>query len=225
MPAGKKTWNEFAEKDPWFYIASNQEEWTSADFYAAGRAILDTVSSWLEPLNKSVAVEIGSGLGRLTANLAQIFERVEATDVSPEMIDRAKRLELPENITWTATDGRLPVDDSSADLVYSYNVMQHIPGRHEVSGYLREIERVLNARGRGIVQFDTAPRPLWQRTAKRLPDFMLPRTQRRFIRRYPIPVEELRRMVAAAGLLIADERGAATREHYLLLAPGGASAQ
>jgi ubiquinone/menaquinone biosynthesis C-methylase UbiE len=219
MPVGKKTWDEFAEKDPKFYIASNREEWTNVDFYAAGKAILDTVAAWLDPLGRSLAVEIGSGLGRLTANLAEIFERVEATDVSSEMIRQAQKLDLPGNIIWTATDGRLPIADGSADLVYSYNVMQHIPVRDEVSGYLRETARVLNPAGRGVIQFDTAPRPLWQRTVKRLPDFMLPRTQRRFIRRYPIPVDELREMVTSAGLRIADERDAATREHYLLLAP------
>lgn len=219
MPVGKERWDRFAAEDPRFYIASNREEWTNDEFYAAGAAILETVADWLEPLRKGLAVEIGSGLGRITANLARQFERVEATDVSPEMIRQARELGLGENITWTATDGRLPVADGSADLVYSYNVMQHIPNRAEVAAYLREIARVLGPEGRGVIQFDTQPRPLWQRAIKQLPDFMLPRTQRRFIRRYPIPIDALRQMVADAGLGVADQRGAGTPEHYLLLAP------
>ena len=217
MAAGEKHWQRFAREDPEFYIAAQRSEWTQAAFYANGAEILDKYSDWIEPLATRSAVEIGAGLGRITVHLAARFDRVLATDISSEMICQAEQRELPDNITWTVTDGHLPADECSVDLVFSYNVMQHIPLRPEIDSYLREMHRVLGVAGRAVVQYDSAPRPLWQRLAQRLPDRLLPRTQRRFIRRYPVPADELAAMIRAAGLEILDERGRGTREHDVLL--------
>ena len=133
------------------------------------------------------------------------------------MMRQAQQRQLPANISWTVTAGRLPVEDHSADLVFSYNVMQHVPVRSEIDAYLREIHRVLKNDGRAIVQYDSASRPLWQRLAQRLPDSLLPRTQRRFIRRYSILADELYALIRAAGLEIIEERRMRTREHDVFL--------
>lgn len=214
---GKAQWERFAREDPEFYIAAQRSEWTEASFYANGAEILAHYEDWIAPLGTERAVEIGCGLGRITVHLAARFTYVHASDVSSEMVRRAQRRKLPENIDWTVTDARLPAKDRSADLVFSYNVMQHIPAKAEIDSYLREIHRVLKLDGRAVVQYDSAPRPLWQRIAQRLPDQLLPRTQRRFIRRYPIPAEQLSVMIRAAGLKIVNERGRGSREHDVLL--------
>lgn len=218
MSNSEKYWDRFAREDPDFYIASQRTHWTKEAFYANGAEILAKYEDWIAPLGNKCAVEIGSGLGRLTVHLAARFSCVHASDISSEMVSKAQRLALPENIRWTVTGGGLPADDRSADLVFSYNVMQHIPDRAAILGYLREIHRVLKPGGRAVMQYDTSPpRPLWQRTAQKLPDRLLPRTQRRYIRRYPIPAEQLNVMIRAAGLTIISERGRHTREHNVLL--------
>lgn len=217
MSAGEEHWERFARQDPEFYIAAQRSTWTDEAFYANGAEILSQYKDWIAPLAHRRAVEIGSGLGRITVHLAKRFDDVSASDISGEMIRQAQQRALPDNITWTVTNARLPAVDSSTDLVFSYNVMQHIPARSEIASYLREIRRVLKPDGRAVIQYDSAHRPLWQRLAQRLPDRLLPRTQRRFIRRYPIPVAELTAMIVAAGLEIADERGSGTREHDVLL--------
>lgn len=214
---GEEHWERFARNDPEFYVAAQRSEWTQAAFYANGAEILAQYKGWIDPLGTERAVEIGSGLGRITVHLAERFNHVHASDISSEMMRRAQERDLPDNISWTVTKGRLPADDRTADLVFSYNVMQHIPARPEVDAYLREIHRVLKLDGRAIVQYDSASRPLWQRLAQTLPDRLLPRTQRRFIRRYSIPAEELTSMIRWAELEIVDERGRSTREHDVLL--------
>ena len=220
MAEGEQHWERFAREDAEFYIAAQRSEWTQAAFYANGAEILARYADWIEPLATENAVEIGSGLGRIAVHLAARFDHVHATDISSEMIRRARQRELPDNITWTVTDGRLPADERSTDLVFSYNVMQHIPALSEIDAYLCEIHRVLRPDGRAVVQYDSASRPLWQRLAQRLPDRLLPRTQRRFIRRYPIPAPKLDAMICTAGLEIVDERGRGTREHDVLMSVG-----
>lgn len=219
MSVGKATWDQFAAEDPQFYIASNRPAWDDDEFYASGASILSHIERWLPRLNTGHAVEIGAGLGRITVHLAGMFDRVDATDVSPRMVEQARAKGLPENITWTQTDGRLPADDGTVDFVYSFNVMQHVPLVAEIEGYMREIRRVLRPDGHAAIQYDIRPRPLWQRSVLLMPDPLLPRTSRRFIRRYPVPLTDLHAMAARSGLEVLDEFDKAPHEHYMLFAP------
>jgi SAM-dependent methyltransferase len=219
MAVGKTTWDQFATEDPQFYIASNRATWDDDAFYASGAAILAHIDRWLPNVRTGHAVEIGAGLGRITAHLARRFDRVDATDVSPRMIEQARAKGLPANITWTQTDGRLPAGDGTVDFVYSFNVMQHVPRLAEIEAYLHEIRRVLRSDGRAAIQYDIHLRPLWQRPVLMLPDPMLPRTARRFIRRYPIALGDLHAMAARAGLDVVEEFDQAPHEHYVLFAP------
>lgn len=219
MPAGKTAWDRFAAEDPRFYIASNRTRWDDDAFYASGAAILAHIDRWLPGVRTGHAVEIGAGLGRVTVHLAARFDRVDATDVSPRMIEQARAKGLADNITWTQTNGRLPADDATVDFVYSFNVMQHIPCTSEIEACLREVRRVLRPDGKAAIQFDVRVRPRWHRPILQLPDPMLPRTARRFIRRYPIALGDLHALVARAGLAVVDEFDQAPHEHYVLLAP------
>ena len=95
-------------------------------------------------------VEIGCGVGRMTEFLARDFGFVDAVDVAPAMIQGARRRlgHLP-NIAFHAGRGSdlEPVEDGSADLVFSYIVFQHIPSRTVIESYVREAARVLRDGG------------------------------------------------------------------------------
>jgi hypothetical protein len=67
------------------------------------------------------------------------------------------------------------------------------------------------------VQFDSRPYRPVERLVLALPDAALPRTRRRYIRRYRLPAHRSAALAALAGLRVADERGCATAEHLLLL--------
>jgi ubiquinone/menaquinone biosynthesis C-methylase UbiE len=108
-------------------------------------------------------------------------------------------------------------ENDTFDLVYSYIVFQHIPEEAVIESYLREISRVLKPGGRAALQFDTRPEGALVKLYKSLPDSLLPRPHRRFIRRYRRRPERLQILMEGAGLTIADEQGRRTAEHFFLL--------
>jgi SAM-dependent methyltransferase len=99
-------------------------------------------------------IEVGCGPGRMTAVLAERFDRVVAVDVSAGMLDRARDAVTAPNVDFRLVTGdRLDtVEDSSADAVVCYLVLQHLPERHNVLGYLGELARVLSPAGSAFVQ-------------------------------------------------------------------------
>jgi SAM-dependent methyltransferase len=115
-----------------------------------------------------VCVEVGCGPGRMTAQLADRFDRVLALDVSPAMIERARAAVTAENVEFQAVSGEGldGVEAESADTLVCYLVLQHLPRRALVERYLYEFARVLNATGDAFVQLpvlDRGPGPaLWR---------------------------------------------------------------
>src|SRR5215831_8412004 len=101
-----------------------------------------------------VCVEVGCGPGRMTGLLAERFARVVAVDVSPAMLGRARRATRAENVDFrlVSGEGLDAVQGGTADVLVCYLVLQHLPGRALIQGYLSEIGRVLGKGGRGYVQ-------------------------------------------------------------------------
>jgi SAM-dependent methyltransferase len=113
-------------------------------------------------------VEVGCGPGRMTGVLAERFERVVAVDVSEAMLERARTTIEAPNVDFGLVSGdRLDtVEDGSADALLCYLVLQHLPERQVVLGYLEEFARVLSPAGSAFVQLpvmDDGVRPrLWR---------------------------------------------------------------
>ncbi len=99
-------------------------------------------------------VEVGCGPGRMTAALAQRFDRVVAVDVSPEMLAQARRNVAADNVEFRPVPGDTlsGIDDSIADVLVCYLVLQHLPTRAVVLSYLEEFARVLKTTGEAFVQ-------------------------------------------------------------------------
>ena len=104
------------------------------------------------------ALEIGSGTGYFSLNLAQlgVIERLTATDISPGMLKRlaATAAELGlERVETVSTEAEvLPFEDESFDLVFGHAVLHHIP---DVDRAFVEFKRVL--RPGGVVAFAGEP--------------------------------------------------------------------
>ena len=75
-----------------------------------------------------------------------------------------------------------------------------------------------------MIQFDTRRDGLALRLYRALPDPLLPRAHRRFLRRYRRDAAVLRDLMRAAGLAIVEERHAGSDQHFFLLAPAPRSA-
>jgi SAM-dependent methyltransferase len=149
----REDWDRRAREDAESYIYTGESD----DFARSGEAnYKQLVRPYLPILlfgrraHDCRVVEIGCGIGRMSEWFAREFGLVEAVDVSPVMIERARRrLRTFPNITFHAGNGSdlAPIADSSADLVFSYIVFQHIPSQEAIEGYVRDAARVLKDGG------------------------------------------------------------------------------
>lgn len=123
-------------------------------------------------------VEVGCGPGRMTAALAERFDRVLALDVSPEMLERARSAVRDERVEFHAVSGeRLDgITDGIADVLICYLVLQHLPSRAAVLSYLSEFARVLAPRGEAFVQLPVLEHGLLPRAWRALRSALVPLT-------------------------------------------------
>lgn len=153
----KAFWNDAARDNAAWYIATGYTA-EDAAFFESGRREVDEFLrlGGLALTKADTLLEIGSGVGRMTRELARRAGRVIAGDVSGEMLARAAaNLADLTNVDYLelAGDGALPVDDSSVDAVFSYITMQHVPTVSAQEKYLTEAVRVLRSGGWAYIQF------------------------------------------------------------------------
>jgi SAM-dependent methyltransferase len=154
-------------------------------------------------------VEVGCGPGRMTAALAERFDRVLALDVSPAMLERARVAVPDERVEFRAVSGeRLDgVDDGIADVLVCYLVLQHLPTRPAVLSYLAEFARVLAPEGEAFVQLPVLDDNVRARAWRALRSALVPLTalgptRRREFRGFRLTRGELDAGLAGVGLRI-----------------------
>jgi SAM-dependent methyltransferase len=82
-------------------------------------------------VDRQTLVEIGAGIGRMTASFSRMFARVVACDLDGAFLERCRetvaQFGRPERLqTCHVDDGRtLLIADDSADLTFSYITLQH----------------------------------------------------------------------------------------------------
>jgi ubiquinone/menaquinone biosynthesis C-methylase UbiE len=150
-------WKLWGERDPLFGVASwpgrergGAQPWTDEEFYALGEDWNDFAQAWQRTVGfkAGTVLEIGSGAGRITRRLAEVFERVVATDVSPHMLQYARTRIANSNIAWQVSDGdTIPWADDAADAVFSCHVFQHFPDNAAQLQAFAEVRRVLKSGG------------------------------------------------------------------------------
>jgi len=116
------------------------------------RAEIDALAADL-PRPGARILEIGAGTGRQAAELAQAGYAVEAIEI-PDSNYAQERL-----FPLTDYDGRhIPFPDASFDVVFSSNVLEHVPDLPQIH---REIRRVLRPDGFCLHVLPTASWRLW----------------------------------------------------------------
>jgi SAM-dependent methyltransferase len=194
----------------WDALASDPDAYVGDP--ASGRSELESLFARLgaDPRG-GTCVEVGCGPGRMTAALAERFDRVVGLDVSPAMLERARENVRDGHVEFRAVSGeRLDgVDDAIADALVCYLVLQHLPERSAVESYLREFARVLAPNGEGFVQLPVLdggrlPRA-WRATRSALVPLtaFLGPTRRPAFRGFRLTRPELDAAVARAGLRVA----------------------
>lgn len=159
----RQYWDERAIENAAWYVDTTLsfDEPDMEQFLADGaRIVRDALDGApAEPRRHELAVEIGSGLGRVVKSLADRFDHVVGIDISPEMVERAGQLVADPRVELRLGDGRslAGIADASVDLVLSFTVLQHIPDPKIIEGYLREAGRVLRPGGLLVFQWNNEP--------------------------------------------------------------------
>jgi SAM-dependent methyltransferase len=162
----RQFWDARARENAAWYVDTSlsYDEPDMDQFMATGRVVVDEalLSAPVRPAQHGRAVEIGPGLGRICAALAEHFDSVVGIDVSAEMVERARALVPDDRVELLVGDGvgLRPIPDASVDFVTSFTVMQHLTSRKLVLGYLREGARVLRPGGVLAIQWNNLPHPL-----------------------------------------------------------------
>ena len=105
-------------------------------------------------------VEIGCGIGRMTASFSRMFAKVIACDLDAAFLERCRetvaQFGRPERLqTSHVADGRtLALPDDSADLVFSYITLQHCH-HDDALALAREAVRVTKPGGHIALNFRT----------------------------------------------------------------------
>ncbi len=191
-------------------------------FFANGEVIVDEAlrEALSLPNGGHLAVEIGSGLGRLCKALAPRFDRVVGVDISPTMVERAQVLVEDPNVSFVLGDGSsiVGVADGEADLVLSFTVFQHIPSVAVIDGYLRDAGRVLRPGGLLVFQWNNEKGAVRWRL-RRWWLALLQRTRvrpERYMRHAPeflgsrVPVARIERALTSAGFELLTTKGTGT---------------
>jgi ubiquinone/menaquinone biosynthesis C-methylase UbiE len=154
-------------------------------------------------------VEVGCGPGRMTRHLTARFDRVIALDVSPAMLAQARANAPEAEFRLVPGEGLDGVDDATADVLVCYLVLQHLPTRAAVLGYLADFARVLAPHGEAFVQLPVLEDGLRPRVWRMLRSALVPvtgflgPTRRREFRGFRLTRAELDAGLARAGLRIA----------------------
>ena len=215
-------WDERARVNaPWYVDTSL--DFTAPDmvaFFDTGNRIVAEALDGACPASTGTAVEIGSGLGRVCLALAGRFERVVGIDVSPEMVRRARELAAADNVEFILGDGSSleAIPDTSADLVLSFTVFQHIPDVAVIQNYIVDAGRILRPGGVLVFQWNNEDGSLIWRIRRTV----LGALQRSGIRREPhmrhdpaflgsrVPLPKIEAALARAGLELEKTKGAGT---------------
>jgi SAM-dependent methyltransferase len=150
---GQAYWDEHARKDPLWAILTHPAKkggrWDPGEFFATGvsevRGVMARAERWGMPAARRTALDFGCGVGRLTQALADQFEKVYGVDVSPAMLEHARRFNSKGKrceYVWNPESNLRQFPDLSFDLIYSHITLQHIQPR-DVRSYVKEFLRLL----------------------------------------------------------------------------------
>ncbi len=167
--AGTASENEHSADDVvretgWVFNNVTGSELSLAEFVTTGDnetvAYLEAFGVLSPDALQQTMVEIGSGIGRMTASFSRLFAKVIACDLDAAFLERCRetvaQFGLPERLqTSHVADGRtLGLPDNSTDLVFSYITLQHC---HHDDGLAltREAVRVTKPGGHIALNFRT----------------------------------------------------------------------
>jgi len=163
-------WEKWGKKDPYFGVSTSEkfrrENLTAEhreEFFETGRNEVKQLVALLRDrfdpeFSPRRVLDFGCGVGRVLIPLSRLAEQVVGVDVSPSMLEEARKncaAQGVDNVRLLGTDDRLSSLDGRFDLIHSSIVFQHIPiarGRRIFARMLDHLEQG----GIGAIQFNYA---------------------------------------------------------------------
>ncbi len=131
----KHTADEVVRETGWVFNNVTGSHLNLAEFVESGNnetlAFLTAFGLGDDPLASQTLVEIGSGIGRMTASFTRLFARVVACDLDAAFLERCRetvaQFGRPERLqTSPVADGRtIALPDDTTDVAFSYITFQH----------------------------------------------------------------------------------------------------
>ena len=165
----KTVWEAHARHDPLWAILSSPDKkdhgWETAEFFETGRQEIKELFNRMAQLHiaggRDTALDFGCGVGRLSLSLAEYFKRVLGIDISPTMIELARKYNrYPARVHYLLNqkDNLNILKSGTLDFIYTNIVLQHIPPDITLI-YLAEFLRVLKTGGILVFQLPSHIRP------------------------------------------------------------------
>jgi SAM-dependent methyltransferase len=241
----QREWNEAGRTDPFWAVLSDPEKkgnrWKIDEFFETGLVEIeglmrDLGAQRIEP-GRDRALDFGCGPGRLSQALVRHFAHVDGVDISPSMIELARRSNRAgDRVAYHVNDrDDLQLFESGRfDLVYSSLTLQHVRPPL-IKRYLREFLRVLRPSGVAVFQIPSRPTGLTGRIKRLIPDFAFAAYRRIAYGRHPavamyglLPRQATEVCIRAGGVVVnvSSQPGDGKWEsyRYIVLANGAARA-
>jgi len=126
-------------EDVWAELPEDPEPWA----WERRRALLLAEASPGERV-----LDLGCGAGRFVAALRDHGADPVGVELADAALERARRNVPGADLRALGSDGEIPLEDSSVDLVWCSEVLEHVP---DTAGLLSEARRVLRTGGRLLV--------------------------------------------------------------------------
>jgi ubiquinone/menaquinone biosynthesis C-methylase UbiE len=140
----------------------------STDFQATGRGLMGvpgylyTVAEIVRLLDLRQGerlVDVGCGVGLIALSLSPWLSHIDAIDISPNLIARAKdNLSGVGNVNARVGSlTEIPLPENCFDKLLAYSVLQYLGGVDAVSQAFREVSRVLKPGGKALMAANPDP--------------------------------------------------------------------
>jgi SAM-dependent methyltransferase len=135
-------WEEWGRRDPYFGVItdpkfrrSEMDDRIKREFFESGEShahgVLATIRRCVDPaFTPQRVLDFGCGVGRLLIPFAKVVDEVVGLDVSPSMLEEARRNcdeQRVRNVRLVNSDDSLSTLTGTFDLIHSCIVFQHIP--------------------------------------------------------------------------------------------------
>ncbi len=161
---GKRSADEVVRETGWVFNNVTGGDLSLAEFVETGNhetlAYLTAFGLGDDPHASQTLVEIGSGIGRMTASFTRLFARVVACDLDAAFLERCRetvaQFGRPERLrTSPVADGRtIALPDATADMAFSYITFQHCH-HDDALALTAEAVRVVRGGGHVVLNYRT----------------------------------------------------------------------